>query len=156
MRRDKIALYVHLVWGTWDRFPLITPAIERRLYRSIEAEAVGMGCTVLALNGVPDHVHLLVRLPSTLTVANLVKQVKGVSSHLVNENLAPGSGFRWQGYYGAFTISRWDVDRIKVYIRHQKEHHKANDLVPELEEMSEEAAADRDLPEEQLEPSASP
>lgn len=46
MRRNKLALYVHLNWATWDRLPLITPDIERRLYRNIESEARKMGCTV--------------------------------------------------------------------------------------------------------------
>jgi len=53
MRRNKLALFLHLVWATWDRLPLITPDIERRLYRNIESEAQKQGCTVLALNTVP-------------------------------------------------------------------------------------------------------
>lgn len=89
MRRNKLALYIHLVWATWDRLPLITPEIERRLHRNIESEARKQGCDVLAINGVQDHIHLLVTLPATITIANLVKQVKGVSSHFVNETLKP-------------------------------------------------------------------
>lgn len=120
MRRDKLALFLHLVWATWDRLPLITPDIERRLYRNIESEAQKLGCTVLALNGTENHVHLLVMVPSTLTVADLLKQIKGVSSHFVNEVLKPPTQFKWQGSYGAFTVSRWDVDKIKEYIKRQK------------------------------------
>jgi REP element-mobilizing transposase RayT len=80
-----------------------------------------MGCTVLAISRMPDHVHLLVKLPPTVTIARLIKQVKGVSSHFVNETLQPGFLFRWQGRYGAFSISRWDVGRIAGYVRRQKE-----------------------------------
>ncbi len=138
MRRNKLALFLHLVWATWDRLPLITPDIERRLYRNIESEAQKLGCQVLALNGVEDHVHLLVTIPSTLTVADLLKQVKGVSSHFVNEVLKPPAQFKWQGSYGAFTVSRWDVARIKEYIKRQKEHHQSSELVPEFEETFEE------------------
>ena len=142
MRRNKLALCLYLVWTTWDRLPLITPDIERRLYRNIESEAQKQGCTVLALNGTEDHVHLLVIFPTTITIADVLKHVKGVSSRFVNETLRPPAQFKWQGSYGAFTVSRWDVARIKEYIKRQKEHHRGGELVPELEETFEEINID--------------
>lgn len=95
MRRNKLALHLHLNWATWERLPLITPDIERRLYRNIESEARGMGCTVLALNGVEDHTHLLVKYPATISISDLVKQLKGVSSHFVNKVLESNDFFKW-------------------------------------------------------------
>ena len=142
MRRNKLRLYLHLVWGTWDRQPLITPDIERPLFRCIEQEARDNKCKVLALNGVADHVHLVVSFPTTITIAHLVKQVKGVSSRFVNDQLSPPAKFKWQGFYGAFTVSRWDVDKIVAYVKGQKAHHGANELLAEWEEMSEEVDAD--------------
>jgi len=142
MRRNKLVLYLHLAWATWDRLPLITPDIERRLYRNIEGEARKMGCAVLALNGTSDHVHLIVSFPTTVTIANLVKQVKGVSSHFVNETLQPETQFKWQGGYGAFTVSRWDLPKIIHYVKRQKEHHEAGSLWAELEETFEVVEAD--------------
>jgi REP element-mobilizing transposase RayT len=132
--QKKISLYVHLVWRTWDSLPMITPEIERRLYRNIQSEAQKMKCTVLALNGSADHVHLLVMLPTTLTVAELMQRVKGVSSHFVNNVLESLEPFKWQGGYGAFSVSRWDVEKIKKYIQRQKEHHQTNELWQELEQ----------------------
>jgi REP element-mobilizing transposase RayT len=143
MRRDTLAIYVHLVWATWDRLPLITPAIERPLHRVIASEAQKMGCTLLALNSVPDHLHILVRMPSTVAVAELVKQLKGVSSHFVNDTLKPEPPFKWQGFYGAFSVSRWDVERIVAYIQRQKEHHEVGTLIAELESVSEEIGPDQ-------------
>ena len=134
MRRNKLALYLYLNWATWDRLPLIAPEIERRLYRNIESEAQRMGCTVLALNGTLDHIHLLVKYPATIAISDLVKQVKGVSSHFVNEELNPNDFFKWQGNYGAFTVSRWDLDKIIGYVKKQKEHHQIGDLVAEWEQ----------------------
>jgi hypothetical protein len=64
----------------------------------------------------------------------LVKQVKGVSSHLVNAATTRQAQFKWQGYYGAFSISRWDVDQVVRYVQRQKEHHACGDLRPEWEE----------------------
>lgn len=137
MRRNKLALYLHLVWATWDRLPLITPDIERRLYRNIESQVREAKGTVLALNGDSTHVHLVVSLPATITIASLVKQVKGVSSHFVNETLQPETQFKWQGGYPAFTVSRWDLSKVVGYVKRQKEHHGADDLWVELEETCE-------------------
>ncbi len=138
MRRNKLALYLHIVWATWDRLPFIKSEIERRLLRNIESEARNMGCTVLAINCTEDHVHVLLALPTTIAIADLVKQMKGVSSHFANDELELEDQFKWQGSYGAFTVSRWDVDNIKQYVKHQKEHHATGELMPEFEEMFEE------------------
>jgi REP element-mobilizing transposase RayT len=138
MRRNKLRLYLHLVWATWDRLPLITPEIERPLYRCIQKEARDIGCKVLALNGIEDHVHLVVSFPATITIADLLKQVKGVSSRFVNDQLSPETQFKWQGSYGAFTVSRWDLTKVTQYVKRQKEHHAARELWPEWEETFEE------------------
>jgi putative transposase len=142
MRRNKLALYLHVVWATWDRLPLIKPEIERRLLRNIESEAQGLGCKVLAINCTDDHVHVLLAIPTTVSIADLVKQMKGVSSHFANDELELEYQFKWQGSYGAFTVSRWDVDKIKQYVKRQKEHHATGELRPEFEETFEEFEID--------------
>jgi putative transposase len=142
MTRNKLSLFVHLVWSTWDRLPMITPDIERRLYREIESEALQLRCIVLALNGMPDHVHVVLIIPTTLTIADLAKQLKGASSHFVNEVLQPEMPFKWQGSYGAFTVSRWDVDKIVAYVQNQKRHHADAMLLPEWEETYEEVISE--------------
>ena len=141
MKRNKLALFLHFVWATWDRQPLITSDIERRLFRNMESQAQGMGCIVLAINGMPDHVHMVLSLPTTITIADLVKQIKGVSSHFANETLQPRSKFKWQGSYGAFTVSRWDLDKIIAYVKRQKEHHEMNEIFQEWEQVYEEMAS---------------
>ena len=133
MRYDKIELYVHLVWTTWDRLPLITADIERALFRSIGEVAQNSGCKVLAINGMPDHIHVLLRIPATLPVSKLVQQLKGYSSHFANQQLQLEYKFKWSGFYGAFSVSRWDIQRIMTYINRQKEHHNTNELVEDLE-----------------------
>jgi putative transposase len=85
MRRNKLSLFLHLVWATWDRLPLITTDIERSLYRQLESEARKLECSVLAIGGIEDHLHMLVSIPATIRIADLVKQLKGVSSHFVNQ-----------------------------------------------------------------------
>jgi REP element-mobilizing transposase RayT len=133
MREPYTQLYVHLVWATWDRAPLLSAARKSAVYECIQAECVALNADVITIGGVENHVHVLVRLPTTLLVAMLVKQVKGASSHLVTHKLTPGEGFKWQGAYGAFTISKAEVPRIRDYIVHQEGHHRNNTLYSDHE-----------------------
>ena len=135
-------VFLHLVWATWDRLPLITHQIERPLLRNIESEAIRHKCKVVALNCVEDHVHILLMLPSTISVADLVKQLKGVSSHFINDVHRSDSQFKWQGSYGAFTVSKSDVDRVVRYIQRQREHHQSGNLWDELEACYEDVPTD--------------
>src|SRR5579872_23782 len=96
MRKSKADIYLHLVWKTWERLPLVTLEIERSVYRCIVQEAERLKCTVLAIGGMPDHIHLAVRIPTTVCAAQLAQQVKGVSSTFVRKQLHPGELFRWQ------------------------------------------------------------
>ena len=136
---NKLALFLHLVWATWDREPSITPVVERAVFRTVEAVCQTEHCTVVALNGVADHVHLLVGIPATISVADLVKHIKGARARYVNETVQPAPALRWQPVYGAFTVSRWDVTSIADYVRRQKAHHAAGTLVDEYEAITEEA-----------------
>ena len=122
MRAPFTQLYLHAVWATWDRLPLITPDLELRLYGAINDKCRELKAVPLALGGMPDHLHLLVRLPTTISVADLVKDVKGSSSHLVTHEIKP-EFFKWQGAYGAFTLAKTDVPFIIEYIRRQNQHH---------------------------------
>lgn len=134
MREPFTQLYLHLVWATWDRLPLITPTVEARIYAAIASKCRELKCVPLAIGGVADHVHLLVRLHTTVPVATLAKEVKGSTSHLVTHEIAPAQGFKWQGAYGAFTLRKEDVPVVAAYIEKQKYHHASANLVSEWEE----------------------
>jgi REP element-mobilizing transposase RayT len=139
MRRSKVEIYLHLVWATWEREAWLAGDVERAVYRCVQGEARDLGCDVLALGGMPDHVHLLVKTPSTVSAAVLTKQIKGVSSRLVKDQLTPGEGFGWQEGYGVFSVSPAHVTRVKAYVRDQEHHHATNQLWQEWEETDEEA-----------------
>jgi REP element-mobilizing transposase RayT len=134
MRAPFTQLYLHCVWGTWDRLPLITEANERFIYASIQSKCRELNCYVLALGGISDHVHLFVRFPTTISVAQLIKEVKGSSSHLVTHQVAVGEFFKWQGAYGAFTVCKNRVSEVKHYIENQKQHHAEDSLWPDWEQ----------------------
>jgi putative transposase len=133
MREPFTQLYLHVVWATWDREPLLAPELERPIYACIQAKCRELKTEVIALGGIEDHVHLLVRFPAIIAVAHLVKEVKGASSHLATHCVAGGEGFKWQGAYGAFTVSKGDVPRIKAYVLNQPEHHREGGLDQDLE-----------------------
>ncbi|HFQ92530.1 MAG TPA: IS200/IS605 family transposase [Anaerolineae bacterium] len=134
MRSPYTQLYVHIVWATWDRLPLITAAIESRLYASIAAKCRSLKCEPLAIGGIEDHVHLLTRFHTTITIAKLVKDVKGSSSHLVSHEIRPGEFFKWQGAYGAFTLRKSEVLQVKAYILNQKQHHAEGNVIEAWEQ----------------------
>ena len=137
MRQNKLRVYVHFVWATWDRVPFISEKVERELYRYIQGVCQKLGCDVLALNGTADHVHLLVQFPTTLTIADLIEAVKGSSSRFVNEILKPEEHFKWQGHYGAFTVSPHEKSKVIDYIKSQKQHHASGAVWKHAEESEE-------------------
>ncbi len=121
-------IYLHLVWATKYREPTIPLAEERSLHRILRAEALRLRCSVLAVNGTEDHIHLLVKLGHRANVARLLNQMKGVSSSYLNaERRCDDSQprFRWQAGYGIASIGQNQITRIIDYIDRQKEHHAA-------------------------------
>lgn len=126
-------IFVHLVWSTADRLPLIRAAIEPALYSAIAAKCDSLRCVTLAVGGVEDHVHLVVRMPPTLSISDLAQAVKGASSHLMNHALTPQTRFQWQGGFGAFTFRKPDIDEVVWYVRNQKAHHANRNLIADNE-----------------------
>ena len=148
MREPFTQLYLHSVWSTWDRLPLITPDVEPRLYGAIAAKCRELTCLPIRVGGMPDHLHLLVRLHPTVPIALLLKEVKGSSSHLMAHQIKRGEFFKWQGAYGAFTLRQDDVPVVKHYIVNQKRHHGEQSFRPEWEKS--EIADEAELELEQL------
>lgn len=127
-------LYLHCVWATWDRLPLVNEDIERALYGAIAQVCHDLKCEVLAIGGKSDHVHVLVHLATTVSIAELLKAMKGSSSHLMTHNvLGKDDFFKWQGGYGAFTLSKRHVPIVTNYVKNQKTHHSENNLWDEFE-----------------------
>ncbi|OLP17439.1 transposase [Leptolyngbya sp. 'hensonii'] len=133
MRENYTQLYIHCVWSTCDRLPIITPAIQTAIYAEIIRQCTQLKGTAIAVGGVVDHAHLLVGIPPTLCVSDLMKAVKGSSSHLVTHIIQPGEFFKWQGSYGAFSVSHEHLDLVANYIRNQPGHHKQHTLTPQWE-----------------------
>jgi putative transposase len=128
MHRNFTQLYVHCVWGTWDRLPMITPEIQEIVYSSIVSECNRLECKVLAIGGIQNHVHLLAAFPPKVTISNLMFHAKGSTSHLISQQVKPKHPFKWQGGYGAFTVAASDLERLAKYIHRQAQHHAEKTL----------------------------
>jgi putative transposase len=130
-------LYYHLVWATHDRRPLITPAVEHQLFPYVEKKAHEFQTIVYALNGIEDHIHLVVAIPPRYAVAEVVKSLKGASSHFLNHGDLPIE-FSWQRGYGVFSLGEHQRPAAEAYVRAQKEHHRqgtTNRWLERIEEM---------------------
>jgi REP element-mobilizing transposase RayT len=117
-------LYYHLVWATKNREYLIQPEVEKRLYPYLVNKAAELGVYVYAINGWYDHIHLVAAIPPKHAVADVVKHLKGASSHDLNHAGGLGGSFAWQRGYGALTVSERQRPVAEAYVHNQKEHHQ--------------------------------
>ena len=143
MRRSKAEVYLHLVWATHKRQPWLTPKLAPPVYGCIETVARRLGCTVLAIGGMPDHVHLVVMLPPKRAIFLVAQQAKGASSKLVADidqkaRSREGCPFRWQEGYGVFSLSRTDLPKVIDYVENQARHHANGKVWATLEDADEE------------------
>ncbi len=122
--------YYHLVWATHNREPYISAELETRLYGYLIRKASELDCVVYAINGVADHVHLLVAIPPKHAVSDVVKSLKGASSHDIS---AQGFALQWQRGYGVLTCGEKQLSIAQTYIEAQKQHHKEANVIKMLE-----------------------
>ena len=134
MRHKRVEFYLHFVWATYERRPLITPDIEPRLYRNMAAQVKKQDCHLLAIGGLADHVHLVLCPPVTVHIPSLVQRVKGVSSAFVRDLWGPERFFRWQAGYGLFSFHYLQRDKVIAYVRNQKQRHAEGRVWPDWEE----------------------
>jgi REP element-mobilizing transposase RayT len=115
------ALYVHLVWVTLERRRMITGRVASFLRRFLPAEATRHGCEVVALGLVPDHVHMVLRIPPRGDLPRMVQGLTGASSRL--GNLESTVGLRWEKGYQIKTVSPSGLPRVIAYVKNQAQRH---------------------------------
>ena|SRR5689334_13065553 len=128
-------LVYHFVWTTKNRLPLITPEIEERLWPYIGAKCKELGYTLYAVNGIEDHIHVLIELAPTIAPADAAKNLKGASSHYINKESGLGDTLYWQDGYGVVTLRKAEIPKVMRYIQRQKEHHRTGKLSEILEQI---------------------
>jgi putative transposase len=129
-------LYYHFVWATHSREPLIDRAWRPDLLHIVNDEVKIRGGLPLRHNAMPDHVHLVVRLPPTVLISEFIGRVKGATSFRVNRDLRPKFKLRWQEGYGVLSLRREELERVFHYVDNQEEHHRSGKMSALLETYS--------------------
>ena len=119
-----ISSYFHCVFSTKERRRLITPTLRDRLWPFLGGIARKNKMKAIEIGGMEDHVHILLSLPSTLSIAKALQLIKGGSSKWVHETFPEQRMFGWQVKYGAFSVSVSQLETIIQYIKDLKEHHR--------------------------------
>ncbi len=127
-------LNYHIVFSTKERRQLITANIEVELHKYIGGIVRNLEGDLLAANGMPDHIHLLVKLKPKFAISDVVRDIKANSSGWLNEKSRIYK-FAWQDGYAAFTVSQSQIERVQGYIRNQKNRHKRMSFKDELLEL---------------------
>ena len=125
---------IHLIWSTKNRQPLINKELKPLLLQHIKDNGIKKGIFIDTLNCVSDHIHLLVSLGSEQTISKIAMLIKGESSFWVNKQKLIKTKFEWQDEYIALSVSFSAIDKVRVYILNQEEHHKKKTFAEEYEE----------------------
>jgi putative transposase len=119
-------LLVHIVFSTQDRAPALGALVRPGLHAYLATVARNAGCECYRVGGVADHVHLAVRISRTITIAQLIEELKTSSSKWLKTQSVALAHFAWQSGYGAFSVGPADLEALKQYIDRQEEHHRAH------------------------------
>jgi REP element-mobilizing transposase RayT len=117
-------IYIHIVFAVQNRKALIQLQWEEELYKYISGIVKNKKQKLLSINGVADHIHLLIGMKPDCCLSDLVREIKKASNVFINENKFTSMTFRWQEGFGAFSYSHSQISTIIHYIENQKEHHK--------------------------------
>ena len=124
MPHSFASLLVHVIFSTKNRTSVLTPELASRLFPYMAGIVRERNGTPLIINGPEDHVHLLVAIPTSESIAELLRVVKTNSSRWVHEQFPEHKRFGWQAGYAAFTVSGSRAADVEAYIARQREHHR--------------------------------
>ena len=124
MPQSLSLVIVHLVFSTKERQPFLDTTVRSSLYAYLATVARNAGCECYRAGGTADHVHLSIRLSRTITIANLVEQLKTSSSKWIKTQTPDVGAFSWQRGYGCFSVGPQDLEALLTYIDNQEEHHR--------------------------------
>ena len=123
MGQSLVKNYIHIVFSTKYREPLIHEEIEYELHKYLGGICNSLNCSVLIVGGYTDHIHILCMLSKNISLVELVKKIKSHSSKWIKTRSKNYSNFYWQDGYGAFSVNPSQIEVVKNYIANQKEHH---------------------------------
>ena len=128
-------VYYHFVWATKKRDDYLTDLVWAELRRCIPEECRKLRVQVYALGGMADHVHIACSLPTSLSIADFMRLIKGGSANLINRRTPEESGVTWQSGYGVLTVSKEHLKAVVAYVENQPIHHADATTKPRLEQV---------------------
>ena len=128
-----IKVWLHFVWSTKDRHPYLTDGIRQSVFDHICDNAKAKNIHIDFLNGWTDHVHCLVSLGSNQTIEEIMKLLKGESSHWINKNALTRVHLGWQDEYFVASVSESNLSAVRKYIAEQEKHHQGMSFDEEFE-----------------------
>lgn len=132
MPRSYNQIWIHAIWSTKNRKHLIHGNVEYKMFQFITEQLREQKCPVRIVNGMPDHIHCLFLLNPQKSITDVIKQIKGSSSHFINQNNLISDKFAWQSGFATFSVSKSGVEKVFEYIKNQKSHHKHKKFQNEL------------------------
>ena len=128
-------IYIHSVFAERWREALIDYSWEEELYKYITGIVQNKKQKMIAINGMPDHIHILIGIKPTCCLSDLMREIKKSSNDLINDNHFTKKKFNWQEGFGAFSVSHSALTKVGQYIMNQKEHHRNKDFKTEYIEI---------------------
>lgn len=134
MPQSLANIYIHLIFSTKERYPYLTDAVRPDLHAYMATVLANLNSTAVLINSVADHVHVLFNMGRTVTLAQVVEDVKKSSSKWIKTQGPNLASFAWQAGYGGFSVSESNVPKVANYIRGQEVHHRAKTFQEEYRE----------------------
>jgi len=134
MSQSLAKVYLHAVFSTKNREPVLADDWRDELFHVLGGTANNLGCQSLLVGGVADHAHMLFQLGRTISIAEAIGTIKSASSAWVNQTRDLPAPFHWQAGYAVFSVSQSNVETVREYIRRQPEHHPRQSFQDELRE----------------------
>jgi len=133
--RSFCRLWTHVVFATKNRDPLIQPGPEIDIHQHMFEKLIKLNCVPVVINGMPNHVHLLFAADYKNSMMDIMKNLKGETSHWANSNRIMPYKLFWQDTFSAFSVSEGNLDRVTKYILNQKKHHAKKSYDEEFDAM---------------------
>jgi len=119
-----VKVMIHAVWGTKNRFPFLQKEIRPAVLAHISENAKLKGLYIDCLDGVEDHIHILLGLNADVSISKTIQLIKGETSYWINKKSLVKTRFEWADEYYAVSVSESKLDDVRKYINNQEEHHR--------------------------------
>lgn len=128
-------IYIHIVFAVKGRSNLISSNWEDRLYQYITTIVHNKGQKMMAINGMPDHIHIFIGMKPECSISDLVREIKKSSNQFIKVNKLTNYKFEWQAGFGAFSYNKSQVHNVVNYVLNQKQHHQKKSFQKEYLEI---------------------